>query len=56
MNNQKTPERKETKKMIDHPFFGMLRGDTQKSTLDILNELRELRYSNFSQWNQYKTR
>jgi len=38
-------KREQSKRMIDHPFFGMLRGDTQESVLDTLNELRKPRYA-----------
>jgi antitoxin (DNA-binding transcriptional repressor) of toxin-antitoxin stability system len=38
-------KREEYKRMTDHPFFGMLSGDTQRSVLDALNDLRKTRYN-----------
>lgn len=35
---------KESKKIKDHPFFGMLTNDSQKSVLDELDNLRKPRY------------
>ena len=37
--------RKEQDKIMDHPFFGMLSGENDKTTLDIVNDLREPRYN-----------
>ena len=38
-------EREKRKKIVDHPFFGMLSQDNKKSVLEELNDLRKSRYS-----------
>lgn len=37
--------RKEQGKIMDHPFFGMLSGENDIATMDIINDLREPRYN-----------
>ncbi len=39
-------KKKEYKIMANHPFFGMLSGDTKKSVPDTLSDLRKIRYDN----------
>lgn len=39
-------KKKENQSMFNHPFFGMLSGNTNKSVPDTLNDLRKPRYDN----------
>ena len=36
-----------SKKMTEHPFFGMFSGENQKTVLDTLDDLRKPRYDDF---------
>ncbi len=40
-------KREDNKRITDHPFFGMLEAETQKSVLDTLDNLRKPRYDDF---------